>query len=447
MSNLSLPPLACRTLHVALLALILQPMLSLRAAESKPAAAERRVAVGTCLGPEGTLLRREAPGKPWQFVPEKETVYSGDLVLGMPGATVESKNGAVRLSFMGDLAGLSPYPIIETAVRFHANPDVDLDFTLDRGRVDLIDLKDQRAAQVHVRVRNETFALSLDDRGARAALELYGRWPRGRKFTTDPKPGDVPLAELIILALNEEVHLKHGPHIHRLKAPPGPALIEWDNVTGLDKTPKRLDELPDWATAKGQDTPMAKRRHALLAKFRQVAKAKSLDAAIDEFLDSDDLYERRLAVFAMGALDELPRLGKALAQPRSRDVWDDAVVALEHWLGRGPGQDQKLYKALIAEAKYRPVDAESVLQLLHGFSDEDLADPETYECLIDFLQHDRIAIRGLAYWHLYRLVPEGRKIAYDPLAKKEERDRAQKEWKKLIPHGKLPPKPKLEDKE
>jgi hypothetical protein len=445
MSNVSLPHLVRRTLHLALLTALFEPILCLSAAD-KPATAERHVAIGTSLAPEGTLLRREAPGKPWQFVPEKEAVSSGDLLIGLHGAAILAKDGAVRLAFMGDLSGTSPYPIIESAVRFHDNPEVDLDFTLDRGRVDVTNLKEKGPARVNVRLRSEIFALTLDGPGARVALETYGRWPRGSRFTKEPTAKDVPLAELIFLVINGEVHLKHATHQHRLHAPPGPALIEWDNVDGLDKTPQRLEKLPAWAQGASEETPLAKQRLAMLAKFRQLALSKSIDAAIDEFLSSDDPLERRLAIFALGALDELPRLGKALSQPRKRDVWDDAVLALEHWIGRCPGQDMKLYNGLINDAKYRPVDAESVLQMLHGFSDEDLADPETYEMLIDFLQHERIAVRGLAYWHLYRLVPAGRKIPYDPLGGKDARAGAQKEWRKLIPKGKLPPKPKLEEK-
>jgi hypothetical protein len=59
----------------------------------------------------------------------------------------------------------------------------------------------------------------------------------------------------------------------------------------------------------------------------------------------------------------------------------------------------------LIERKVPAADAENILQLLHSFSDADLAQPETCEVLIDYLAHARLAIRGLAYWHLYRLVP------------------------------------------
>ena len=31
-----------------------------------------------------------------------------------------------------------------------------------------------------------------------------------------------------------------------MSAPPGPAFIEWDSVTGMDDSPQRLEELPAW---------------------------------------------------------------------------------------------------------------------------------------------------------------------------------------------------------
>jgi hypothetical protein len=140
------------------------------------------------------------------------------------------------------------------------------------------------------------------------------------------------------------------------------------------------------------------------------------------------------------------RLGAVLANAKHADTWDYGVRALRHWIGRGPGQDMKLYNGLIKEAKMSELEAETVLQLLHSFGEDQLTHPELYEVLIDFLDHDKLAIRGLAHWHLYRLVPEGQKIAYSPLDPKESRMKPIQEWKKLIPPGKLPPHSKIDGK-
>ena len=67
-----------------------------------------------------------------------------------------------------------------------------------------------------------------------------------------------------------------------------------------------------------------------------------------------------------------------------------------------------------------------------------IVDAATYQALIHYLAHDRAAVRELAAWHLYRLVPEGRKIAYDAAAAPAERARAQAAWRKLLPAGRVP---------
>ena len=101
-----------------------------------------------------------------------------------------------------------------------------------------------------------------------------------------------------------------------------------------------------------------------------------------------------------------------------------------------------LYHALVDSKKFTPHQAETLLELLHDFGPDDLARPATYQYLINHLNSDRSFVRGLAYWHLSRLVPQGKNFAYDHGAPKEEREAAVKKWKELMPDGKLPASPK-----
>ena len=432
-----------RPLHVPANAAPLRSRLNLPVeSEDSKAPSTARHPAARCISTTAAMVRREAPVEPWHVVHKDETLYSNDLLVGTTGASLDSTNGAVHLSFRTDLTGQSPYPIIEAAVVLHQQAGLDLDFTLERGRVDLQNRKAQGAATARVHVRNESWDLVLAEPGAAIALELYGRWPRGVAFTREATPKEVPTADLVFLVLIGNVTLKHERYEYALKAPPGPAFIEWDSVTGEDETPHFLKKPPPWADARFNDSPEVKERKARAERFRHLAVSQSLDAAIQEMLNSSDPGDRRLAVFAMGALDNIEGLGKALREAKHPDVWDNGVLALRHWIGRGPGQDQHLYKALIEKAKFSPVDAETVLQLLHSYGDNELARPETYETLIDYLDHDKLAVRGLAYWHLSRLVPVGKDLGYNPQDSKEARAVAIKRWQKLVPAGQLPPHPK-----
>jgi hypothetical protein len=392
----------------------------------------------TCVSETATVLRRSPGEKTWHIVKQNQPVPAGDLLVGLPGAMVDSNNGSVRLALLADLDRLSPYPIRESAVVLHESQDVDFAVTLDRGRVEFTNRKKTGTATVRVSVRQDTWDIQLGEPGARIALELYGRWPPGVPFHKEPDPKYQPTASLLFLVVQGHVTLKHGNHEVALHAPPGPALVEWDSVTGQDPSPQYLDKLPPWAATTGKETALAKMKKETFERFRQAALAKGIDGALDEFLNSDNEYDRTLAIFAMAALDQLPRLGKALREAKHPDVWQTGVLALRHWIGRGPGQDLILYNRLIEVAKYKPVHAETVLQLLHSFGEAELASPETYQTLIDYLEHDQLAIRGLAYWHLYRLVPAGQEIGYNPLDPKEARSAAVEKWRKLVPPGKVP---------
>jgi hypothetical protein len=394
-------------------------------------------AVGKLVTPAGTLLRREAFGKPWQMVQPKDALLSENLLLGLPGASIENKAGTVRLTFLTDLDGQSPYPVKECAVVLHDSAAFDMDLTLDRGRADLVNLKQKGTASVRLRVLHHNFYVTLGEPGARVAFEVFGRWAKGVPFEKQPKPDHAPVTALVVLVLKGSVELKHATRTMAMHEPPGPALWQWNSIGDAEPTPTKLDKLPAWAGAEGQFPADAKAR---LEAFRKLVAEKSLDAALEAFLQSDDENRRRLAVIAMAALDDLPHLGPILLAAKHPDVLENGILAFRQWIGRGPGQDQKLYQMLVEQRKYSPAHAAIILQLLHSFGDEDLARPETYEVLIAYLDHEQLAIRYLANWHLIRLVPAGKKINYQALAPKETREQAIAEWKKLIPTGKLPPK-------
>jgi hypothetical protein len=426
-------------------------MLSIQATPSRAddkagGTAAQASAVAHSASEKAMLVHRDQPGHPWQVVEPKAALRPGDLLVGLPGAQLDSANKAVRLTMHSDLQGRSPYPIHESAMRVLNEPGADLCLELDRGRVDLVNQKASGAAKVRVRVRQDTWNLTLATPGARIALELYSMWPRGVPFTKKPGPKDVPTANLVFLVLKGNVQLEHGRYVLGLSAPPGPAMIEWDSVTGQDASAKPLDKLPPWAEPGADADGSLAKKQAILDRFRQLMIAKSPEAALEELAQSNNPLERRLAVFGMGALDDIAGLGKAIRESKYPDVRENGILALRHWIGRDPGQDQRLYQGLIDVAKFPPIEAETVLQLLHSFGDNELARPELYDTLIEYLNHDKLAIRALAYWHLERLVPAGKKLGYDPQGSQEARAAAVKKWKELIPEGKLPPRsaPKTE---
>jgi hypothetical protein len=219
--------------------------------------------------------------------------------------------------------------------------------------------------------------------------------------------------------------------------------LQWNSVAGVRPQPLKLEKVPDWADPEAGLSDEGKKWAAAVEKFR-AARAADPARAIETFLNSKDVAEQRLALVTLGALDELEALGKSLIAAKTLGEWDFGVIVLRHWLGRARGQDQKYYQALTTLRGYTDAQARVILQLLFGFSPEDLELPETYEVLIDYLVHEKPAIRNLAAWHLVRLVPQGKAIPYKPDGSPADAQRAHAQWKKLVPSGQLPPPTKKE---
>src|SRR5262249_40934402 len=68
-------------------------------------------------GPAGpTLLKRDAADKPWELTKDGEELAAGTHVMGGLGVSLTAANGSFRLTMTGDIAGRSPFPILETAL-------------------------------------------------------------------------------------------------------------------------------------------------------------------------------------------------------------------------------------------------------------------------------------------------------------------------------------------
>jgi integrase len=452
MNALHLPALRNRVRRIVCAAVAAAVVLSApdTAAGRQPPSLEPRVVAGRCQSPAGTLLCRENPDKVWRGIGADEEVHSRDLLLALPGfrAALEPRPKSVRLELWGNLPQLSSFPGMESAVVLHDSRAYDLDFTLLRGRVLLTNQKAKGPARVWLRLPERAWELTLAEPGDQVALEIYGRWPQGIGFARDAKDHDTPTQVMVTLVIKGRAEIRTESNQYSLRAPPGPAYIHWDSVGGLDDGPQRRDQLPLWADP-GRTLPAdGKLIEEFAEKFQAALKAKTADDVLADLLAASATVgdkrkaalTRQCAILGLAALDELPRVAEALADPKSADVRETAVVALRHWIGVSAGRDQALYQILVEQLRYPAAQAETVMQMLHSPFLE--GQPETYEALIAYLKHSKLAVRELARWHLYRMAPAGRDIAYDPAAPEAERDAACAAWKKLIPSGQLPPKEK-----
>jgi hypothetical protein len=140
------------------------------------------------------------------------------------------------------------------------------------------------------------------------------------------------------------------------------------------------------------------------------------------------------------AVDDIQRLIEVLTNHKEREVRWEAKDALQAWVSDRPDHDYVLFDALL-HAGYDKNQAAIFMQLLRNFGSQQLPDPVTYQALIEYLVNEKPAIRELAHYHLWHIVPEGRKIEYTATMPMEQRRQAVALWKKLIPEGSVPMPP------
>jgi hypothetical protein len=164
---------------------------------------------------------------------------------------------------------------------------------------------------------------------------------------------------------------------------------------------------------------------------------------VTEVREAPIYANRMLGVLFLGALDATAALVDCLEDRGHPEVRGTAAFVLRQYIARGHTQEMDLFTTLCDRKFYPPEKAEILLQLLHTFSDEDIARPQTYDRLVGYLNHENLSIRDLALWHLALLAPDITKdMAYNPTDAPDKRAAAVEVWRKRVPAGKVPPRPK-----
>src|SRR5262245_16774307 len=372
--------------------------------QGRAGAAEQGAVTGKMTSAAGTILHKE--GKAWLPVKAKADVHAGDLLLALPGVRgeIDSKDGALQLSLWGNLPEFYNAPVLESQIELQAGSERVFDLTLVHGRIVLAKSKGKDGSMVRVRFLDKTYDLNLAEVGTQIAVEQYGRWPRGSRFSKRPRPEEVPTLALMIYVIKGRADLKIGDEQFLMNAP---STFHWDNLGGQDRVPQKADRLPAWTEEKPL-TAEAKQLQAAVQKLEKQLAGKAVEAVLVEDLESKDANVRKLAVYSVAAINDLPHLVDALGASKQADVRETAITALRHWIGQGPGQDMRLYRFLVDQRMLSTNQAEILLQLLHSFDDGARDRAETFETLIEYLRHDNMAIRELARWHLYRWAIAGR---------------------------------------
>lgn len=372
----------------------------------------------------------------WQRVKPGAPVSSAETLVSLPGYRTELQlDGGARMLLWGNMPEYSPINVFESSAVLHVpEPPFDIDFTLERGRVVLLNARPDGPVKVKARFHDEVWELTLRDNDSILALEITGWYDAGVPFSR--KPGaDKPVAQVDMLGLGgtTDVKIRYGKF--EMGAP---THYRWRSTGALQRGPQGMPTVPKWFTEPVPNTAQAKDLTLALDELSKRVGVKPVDVALAEARKDGKGASLVLSILSMGAVDDLNELVGALVDDRPEVRWA-TIYTLTQWSSRKSENDLRLFDALQKNG-YSAVQAQTIMDLLHGFSEDDGSKPETFEVLIDYLRHEKLIVREMAWRHLIQLWPDGRKIPYNPAGPADMRERAFDEWKRKIPSGKLPPR-------
>jgi hypothetical protein len=404
-----------------------------RPPDASPPSTERRELGKAVLEPPCILLQQNPETGAWQRLSLQKRVSSTDKLVSLPGYRSDLRTDTgVQLQLWGNLPQFSRTPVLESVVTLHANPSVDLDFTLDHGRVLLSNHKEEGPARIRIRFRDEIWDLTLEDQTSEVAVQLFGLC---QPYGKDPG-GAEPEVYVGLYAVKGEAQLRVRYETHRLFSP---SMIDWDSVAGgVAAQPRSLPRAPDWYTSKmpPQNHVIQDMQAALKELSQRLVAKDKIDVVVAEAMkDPINLGSRILAVRCLAAMNEVGKLLDALADGKHLDVRMVAIEELRHLLGLSAGNDALISKTLRSK-NYTEGQVMTILQLLHGFNLQQWSDPTTRATAVEYLNHEKLAIRQLTHALLCSLAPEGAKIPYDATGDNDQRERAAKDWQRVVLAGK-----------
>jgi len=406
------------------------------------------------------LLQAQAERTDWRRVGvKKPEVYSARPLVSLPGCrSFLQTKGGVRLTLWGYLPELWHFPpVLESLVELHYTEQslVDLDMTLHRGRIVLLNMRDDRPARVRIRFENPTnpdandfFDISMQEKGTEILFDRWNGFPDTEPFFRNPKNAQRlgPVAQMGLMTLAGEAYLRFNDVSSRLESRPGPTVVFWSSDKGELVGPARLDKVPETIST---NPPLPEKAPDMLRARSEMLRArdqlgtdmsvKEVDVVLKEAVTAPkDEAKRILAVRCFGALDDLSSLIDALDQDNFRDVRFAAIQTMQAWIASSRDAEYRLYK--LFENKYKLGQAANMMELLHmtWYSSQAQKDPTTYDTLIGYLDNDLMPIRELAAYHLYRLVQGQPVPPFNATWPREDRRRTQENWRRVIPPGKLP---------
>ncbi|MGH7128995.1 MAG: hypothetical protein ACREIV_10525, partial [Planctomycetaceae bacterium] len=369
---------------------------------------------------DGVLLRYDPQGQDWFVLPPRALVQPGDT-----------------------LASPVPFDALLRA------EDQDLDAELLGGTsARLLPAQGQTPFGVGLRRGRLVFRRTMDPPADGIVLELpLSLGLRGETCRLDLLTHDAVLAVEIVLNEPFQFEQPLGANLYEgglyvaagsarftdsmgrsvtLSAGEDMSLSPADRAAGQELVAAPI-EPPEWINPETRHTSAALRRYALVYENRFSSEA-GMSLLVPAIVKDPNPQYSEWATRCLALLEDHANLVKVLAEVKHEEAVEAAIHGLRSWLPTAP-DNGKLLKADLA--RFFPADyVDDLYRLLWGFDVTDGRNEFTSNELVDWLDHEHLAVRELAFEHVYRLA--GQTYGYHPMLRSNQRRSAIERWKEHI---------------
>ncbi|MDA1162025.1 MAG: hypothetical protein O3B13_02875 [Planctomycetota bacterium] len=339
---------------------------------------------------EGILARKSDNG--WLAMPHRSSVRAGDRI-----ASLEPFSALLEVSSLDLLIDLQGGAVVEF---LGATADDQVILRILAGRVSFRRRSTEQSGDpvvVGLQLLDEPCRLTLHSTDALCGVELTAAEPTAyeKDLGEDRYTGN-------LFVVNGRVSFVGELAGDELLTEPSwfPLTLKDRRVMAETKDRPPLLTVPDWLDPTASAVSMTQRRYA--TRFQsEIDEARPLLDSVPTIVRSKIPGISELAVKALALTEIHDQLVQVLAEAEFVESREAAITGLRRWLPTAV-ENRELLKAELPQ--HFPADQVDMLyRLLWGYDEDDARNPATSRLLVEWLDHENVVIRQLAFQHIYRL--------------------------------------------
>ncbi len=342
--------------------------------------------LGLFVSTKEVLLRANPKTGVWQRLTSEASLFAQDRLLSLPASRP-------RLSLTGRIS----LELVNATAASLVSPDGDRPggINLEFGQA-LAKADDASGGLLRLVIGEHSGTCRFADNDSVVAVEASRVRALGDPET---QPGPIA-ASLYVVSGNIAWHDDLSGKVVKVVA--GNRLV----LSELPLEPAAAAQAPRWTTSEGS-SPLDQRAAVVLE--REAVLGRPIILVLRELVGHRQREVRWLAMRSLALVEDYEPLLTALDDPEQARFWNEQIEQLQAAVFRGPQSAANVRRAM--ERLYGPQGA-ALYEMLWKYH-ADTLQPDDVNRLVDFLAHDSLPFRVLAFWNLRNLY-QNRTLGYRP---------------------------------